>query len=148
MNTWIVVADAGRARIFETGILRDELKEVRSLVHPSSRLKTSELVSDRPGRVAKGAGHSAMEARTAAHDVEADEFAATVADELDKALERRECSDIVLVVPPRFLGRLRVRISQRVLNAVRKTLAKDLSQMSAHDLTAALGGMLTVRATA
>jgi len=143
MKTWIVIADASRARIFETGIPRDLLNEVRSLVHPGSRLKTSELVSDRPGRVAKGAGHSAMEAKTPGHDVEADQFAATLADVLDKAIETRECSALVLVVPPRFLGRLRARMSQHVLTAVTQTSSKDLTQLSAQELKTALGGLLT-----
>lgn len=138
MKTWTIVADASRARIFETNGVDNELREMRTLVHPASRLKTSDLVSDRSGRIGKPTGRAAMEARTTAHDVEADEFAAILADEMDKALEHRQCSSLVLVVPPRFLGRLRSVISHRVLNAVTKTIEKELTQCSADELAAAL----------
>lgn len=140
MRTWTVVADASRARIFETNGTKDELKEVRTLVHPASRSKTSELVSDRAGRISKGAGHSAMDARTPAHEVQANEFAAILADEMDKALEQNRCGELVLVVPPRFLGRLRSVISHRVMNAVIKTVQKELTQCSGYELAAALSG--------
>lgn len=138
MKTWTIVADASRARIFETSGMRDQFKEVRTLVHPASRLKTSELVTDQAGRLSKGPGHAAMEARTSAHDVQANEFAAIVADEMDKALEHRQCSAFVLVVPPRFLGRLRSVISHRVMNAVVKTVQKEMTQCAEYELAEAL----------
>src|SRR5258708_40338428 len=54
MTTWILIADAARARIFQKGGPGEKIAEARSLVHPGSRQKTSELVSDRPGRLGKG----------------------------------------------------------------------------------------------
>ena len=138
MKTWIVVADASRARIFEIGVVKDELREVRGFIHPASRMKTSKLVSDRAGRVNRGAGRSAMEARTCAHEVEAEHFAALLASELDKGIESRQCGAIVLVVPPRFLGRIRSGISPRAFNAVSRTILKDLTQCPVNELRAAL----------
>lgn len=146
MKTWVIVADASRARIFEVNPTKDGLQEIHAFVHPGSRMKTSELVSDRPGRVDKGPGHAAMEARTSAHDVQANEFANILALELDRAVERGECSSIMLVVPPRFLGRLRSSISHRVFNAIIKTLPKELTHCSTAELSAALAAELPASA--
>src|SRR5436305_1123553 len=116
MTTWILVADASRARIFETAGANQELCEVEALVHPESRKKTSELVNDRPGRVSRGQARSSMEAHTSPHAVEADRFAHLLAKVLDRGVERREYSSVVIVAPPHFMGLLRSAISNRVFN--------------------------------
>lgn len=48
--TWVLVADASKARIFNTTGSKEPLVEVKSMLHGESRLKVSELVSDQPGR--------------------------------------------------------------------------------------------------
>ena len=48
-TTWILVAERSRARIFTLQNRVAPLQELESLVHPQSRLKESELVSDHAG---------------------------------------------------------------------------------------------------
>ena len=45
---WVLVADSARARLLQADGPRGDLTEVQSLVHPESRMKDSQLESDRP----------------------------------------------------------------------------------------------------
>src|SRR5437867_3788202 len=67
MNSWILVSDASRARVFEVNHGRQPLRLVRELSHPKSRLKAHDLVTDNRGRMNNGIGRqkrSVMEPRT------------------------------------------------------------------------------------
>ena len=48
--TWVLVADASKARIFNTTGSKEPLVEIKGMLHGESRRKVSELVSDQPGR--------------------------------------------------------------------------------------------------
>lgn len=129
MKTWILVADASRARILSANSSDAKLREVEALVHPASRLQTSELVSDGAGRITKGLGrqvHAMMEARTPAHETEAIRFAKTLADKLKKALNDGKYSSVTLVAPPHFLGLLRQSLCERVAHTVTNAVASTL----------------------
>jgi len=54
---WIVVADSGKARIFTRARKFSELTEIETLVHPESRLKGKDLVTDRPAQVHESHAH-------------------------------------------------------------------------------------------
>jgi Protein required for attachment to host cells. len=47
--TWILIANAGEARLFANLGPNKGLKLLKKMDHPASREKASELVSDRPG---------------------------------------------------------------------------------------------------
>jgi protein required for attachment to host cells len=152
MTTWILVADAARARIFQKGGPGQKIAEVRSLVHPGSRQKTSELVSDRPGRLGKGgiggARRSAMEADTSPHEAEANQFAAILAQTLEQGIDHKEYARLVMVAPPHFLGTLRAAVSGRVAEVVTETVNQDYTHLNEKDLSAALDRHLTAAAYA
>jgi len=50
-RTWIVLADAATARVYEPRADRRDWKLVAELTHPQARAKESELGRDKPGRV-------------------------------------------------------------------------------------------------
>jgi hypothetical protein len=49
ISTWVLVADAARARIFKWSDFQGPLEEVQDLLNPEGRLKDGELASERPG---------------------------------------------------------------------------------------------------
>jgi hypothetical protein len=53
-RTWVVVANAARARLCEFDPRDGSLTELADFTHPAARRKGSDLASDRPGRAAKG----------------------------------------------------------------------------------------------
>ena len=61
-STWIIVADASRARFFEASGSSSDIFETETLTHPEGRLHEQDLTSDLPGRAydSSGEGRHAM----------------------------------------------------------------------------------------
>lgn len=143
-TTWVVVADAARARVLASqGKLRP-FGNIEQFVHGESRLRDTEQVSDRPGRSfdSFGAGRHSMEAPTEPSDQEATRFAATIAERLHKGRVDNEFDDLVLVAPPRFLGTLRKALDKESAALVRAELDKEFSQLDDEEIRRRLESVL------
>jgi len=151
MNTYILVADSGSARLLRVdgAAPKRTLAEIARLECPSARRLPQELVSDRTGRLfARGnAGMlgPASRSRSGADNdsdpriVLIDRFAASIARRLDLERRRKSFDQLVVIAAPRFLGRLRARLSAPTRALVRRELARDLLRSSdAQVLRAAL----------
>lgn len=133
--TWILLADAATARLYESQGAGRGIQLVAELSHPESRARESELVSDKPGRVKQSAGYrSAMEPHTPRKKVEMEHFARQVAKALEDGLNKKAYESLVLVTPPAFLGVLRSVLSERVLHRVSATIEKDYLHLDQTDL--------------
>jgi len=144
METWILVADASRARIFD---LQDgqRLKLVREISNPRGRARAQDLVSDEPGRLAKGKGRqvlSAMDPRTSPHEVEAKHFAAELGHALHDGQMHQRYGSLALVAPPHFLGLLRKELHPEVDKLVVSAAHSDYTHVAEHELTHHLGDTL------
>lgn len=133
---WLLVADASRARILATDAALGSLLLVKELEHPLSRLRSSELVTDGPGRSWSGPG-GAVTAYDAPHDpaqLEHERFARELAGELETGLAREDFDTLILVAPPRFLGMLRRQLAPPVARCVRAEVGRDYSLVSLSEL--------------
>jgi len=138
--TWIVVADSSRARIVQFEQPDGAMTVIRNLVHPASRLKDGELLSDRPGRVQGGPNGRKSGAKgesDSAHSKESDRFARALMKDLRDASASNTFGAIVLMAPPRFLGRLREHLGS-LESFVADSVAVDLSGVRDLDLPAAI----------
>jgi len=117
-RTCVVLADAARARIFtverkpgQGGRPAPALEERRDLINPERRLRDSEKLSDsRPGsRQATPAGpaHTVDDRRDARTDEVDRKFAVEVAREVGVVAREQDAGGILVVAPPRLLGKLR-----------------------------------------
>jgi hypothetical protein len=62
MRAWILLADAASARLYASAGRPGDWTLLREFAHPESRMRPSELLSDKPGRVKQSAGsRAAME---------------------------------------------------------------------------------------
>lgn len=140
METWVLVADQARARVF--GVLngRGQLVELGNLVHPQGRLHDGDLDADRPGRSfdSEGAGRHAMSRRHAATDQEGIRFARTVSDWLSLRHARGDFRRLVISAPPRFLGLLRDALPERVIGCVVLSLDKEMATLDTEEIRAHL----------
>lgn len=136
MGTRVLVADAARARIFSSDRQLTELVLVETIEHAAGRLRTSELVTDGPGRSSGGLGSvgSAMDAHTDPAEVEEEHFARSLAQRLAHAVSTDDVRHVVLVAPPRFLGRLRQLVPPNVRQRVSVEVTKDLTKVPPADL--------------
>jgi len=135
-NTWVVTADASRARIFSVQGKEHHLREIADLLNPEGRASERELTSDAQGRYSgrgeRMQGHSAGETSAVGHLNEA--FSREVGRYLEKARAEHQFDRLVLVAPPRFLGLLRQSLSEGVQRAVTEELGKDLSWLDTRDI--------------
>lgn len=132
--TWIVVADAARARIYATDHELAGWASVRDLVHPESRVAPGDLVSDTQGPQARRGPRSGPTFPVDAHDQERERFAGELAGALHDALVQGEYDDLVLVAPPQMMGWLRARMDKGVADRVKVEITKDYSRQPAHEV--------------
>ncbi|OWV29752.1 host attachment protein [Halomonas campaniensis] len=141
MTTYIVVADAARARIFTRDALT--LAEKESMVHAEGRLHEGDLVTDGRGDVHESmstTSRSAGEEGTATkHENEL--FAKEVAQRLYNARVGNSMEKLIMVAPPKFLGLLREKLDGPTQKLVIHSLSKDLSKASLNDIQHAVSDL-------
>lgn len=135
-TTWIVAADASRARVLQVADPEKKLVEIEDLLNPEGRLHDSEIASDNLGRWSgpDRPGGNAMQGGTGPAEHAVELFAKRVGDYLDKARNDHRYERLCLVAPPKFLGALRNALGKEVQKLVAEELPKDLSWLSARDL--------------
>lgn len=140
MPVTVIVADASRARIFSTRDTPGELSELEDLVHPESRLREQDLVTDGSGSGSDSGGHGkhSMGHEKAAQAREAELFAREVCERIDKLHRREKIHRIYLVAAPAFLGLLRSLLSKQCASLVAGEVSKNLVTHSLQDIRAHL----------
>lgn len=136
-KTFVLVADASRARLYSRTNLAPKLELVEAFEHPESRAKVMDLMADKPGRTfASGpmsAARSAKEYSTDPKDVEADKFARELGDRLAKLFDAHAFEALVIAAPAKFVGRLRATLATHHDHVSRQVVAwheKDYSLMT------------------
>lgn len=136
---WVVIADAGRARVFELdakgALVRTPIREMEAETAPSR-----ELGSDRPGRTFDG--RHAEEPSTDPHRYEKRRFADELAGFLEDARKQDLVGQLFIVAPPQMLGDLREEFSGELKKFVKAELPKDFSMLPPHQLEQHLNEIL------
>ncbi len=129
-HSWIVVADAARARIFSVDGPLAPLQALHQLVSPQAKLHDRDIGSDRPGRVhdSHGQGRHAMGTHNSPKEQDAIRFASEVVDQLEKGRAAEEFNRLILVAEPRFLGLLRKAVKPALEQMITVEIDKDLSK--------------------
>ena len=133
----VIVANASRARLFH--VHGGQLERLESLKHPESRSKGSELESDKPGRAFDDSGgggphRSGMEPPTDPHDNELRAFAREVARRASILARRGHYRDLLVVAPPRFLGRVKSELDAEVAKRIVATVSHDYTAKTEAEL--------------
>jgi protein required for attachment to host cells len=141
-TTWILVANASRARLFrERG---KSLALVETFEHEASRARVRDLMADAQGRKPNGQpGHATghrpgAEPDTDPKEVEVQKFAHELADALEDSLLEHAWERIVIMAPPHFLGLLRGVVSSQVSRRIELDLGKDYTALRPEELAAKL----------
>lgn len=141
MTTYIVVADAARARIFTRDALT--LAEQESMVHAEGRLHEGDLVTDSRGDVHESMSTTSRSAgqENSASKHENELFAKEVAQRLYSARVANSMEKLIMVAPPKFLGLLREKLDGPTQKLVIHSLSKDLSKASLTDIQHAVSDL-------
>lgn len=138
--TWIVVADASRARMIERR--GGTTTEIAAFLNPEGRAHARDIGSDANGRLPKGGSNSGA-GHAAGPDTDPVEhavgmFAKRVARSLDEARVQGRYQSLCLVAPPKMLGLLRAELSTEVSRRVTQEVAKDLTALDVPAILARL----------
>lgn len=141
--TWIVTANAGRARFFSQADATEPLEEINDMVNDAARLRTSESETDRMGPTSAGksihnTGGATPNKQYEPHQTPVERatemFAKEVAQYLEKAHLENRYGQLCLIASPQFLGILRQQLDANLESAVNRQLNKDYTHLSAQQL--------------
>jgi protein required for attachment to host cells len=142
-STWIVAANAGRARIFSEAQAGAPLEEINDMVNTAARLRTVETETDQLGqRSASKSRHnvgaatqpSGYEPNQSPAEHQTELFARNVAAFLLQSYQEGRFRQIVLIASPEFLGMLRKVLDQKVHAVVSAEINKDYTHFNAKEL--------------
>lgn len=142
-TTWIVSADAGRARIFAEQNPSKPLQEIEDMVNGAARLRDSDINTD--GTSPQSAGKSShatggalpgsgYEPQTTPEQHNAEIFAKEVSGFLLQAKNAGKFQNLALIASPKFLGQLRVALDPQLKNLVSMEINKDYTHSNAQQL--------------
>ncbi len=132
--TWILVANASLAKLYANLGPNKGLQLVKELIHPESRQKNSELVSDRSGAMSAGGGGGSMQPHTLPKQHEAKVFAQEIAQELYQGRTGNAFKRAIIVAPPAFMGMLNSVIDGPTAQLVSTRFEKDYTKCTEPEL--------------
>lgn len=133
-NTWILVADSGRARIFEMHA-DTTMIEIQDFTNSRGRFQNRELKTDSEGRFfGKSAQGNTSEPDVSPEKHEATLFAESVNKFLTDNCSPQRYEKLVIFAESQFLGLLRNKMDNQVRKLVVAELPKDLSKASVEDI--------------
>lgn len=136
-KTWLLIADAAKARIFsmqKARIFHDKnpnnLELIGAFTHENSRKKGSELTSDKMGEFGSGTFVEAMSPKL--H--EALQFAHELLHHLEIGRKEKNYRDLIIVAPPAFMGILHKHMPHEVHKLISQKIEKDYTQYEGREL--------------
>lgn len=138
-DRWLVVANSSLARIFKIE-KQHELKELKILEHPESRLHNLDLVSDKPGRDFESTGirRHALEPKVLPKRQEFAVFAKSIANYLEHAHKQGEFESLYVAASPSLLGLLRQALHPNTAKLIKGEVDKDMTQMKPQEISSHL----------
>jgi protein required for attachment to host cells len=142
-TTWIVSADAGRARIFAESDPQQPLEEVEDMISPNARARVSDINTDRLGPTSAAQSihntggatpNKQYQPAQTPEERDAEFFAKDICACLLKGMQEQRFQKLVLVAEPKFLGVLRGQLDNQLKPLVGLELNKDYSHMNGHQL--------------
>jgi protein required for attachment to host cells len=141
--TWILVANASLAKLYANLGPNKGLQLVKELIHPESRQKNAELVTDRAGAMASaGNGQGSRQPQTIPKDHEAQVFAHEIAQELYRGRAKNEYGRAIVFAPPAFMGMLNAEFDEPTAQLITDRFEKDYTKAPEPQLRERLGSCL------
>lgn len=135
IEKWVLVANSSTARVFKMETIH-KLTEIKTFVHPESRMLERDLVDSAPGDSFEswGNGRHPIEPPTKQKVTESVIFARMLSDYLQKELIEPSHFQLYIVASPNFLGILRQSLPDSILNIVTKEINKDIVRASTSEI--------------
>jgi protein required for attachment to host cells len=135
--TWIVTADSTRCRIYQLDESDKKLELIKEFTHPDAHLKKGEyLTDDKPGRYKSDAsqGGGSYSPHSDPKEVIVDNFARTIATELNRGRNAQAYKKIITVCLPHMKGLLYKHLDKHVKELISQDIEKDVMHLAPHEL--------------
>lgn len=154
--TWIITANAGRARIFEESTLTEPLQEIEDMVSPGAKQSISDIVTDQAGPTAaaksahnigsgnqapgiahnanSGAPNKQYQPAVTPVEAEAIKFAKDLSAYLTRAHHEGRFGQLVISASPQFLGTLRSVLDPHLKDVIKTEFNKDYTSVPVSQL--------------
>ena len=138
-TTYVLIADAHRARCFEREASSNLLIEQADFVAPQTRITNLPRNTDLSGAAGKGHGRTGhagtqFEPKTELPDKERSQFARELAQYVNTAVNEHRCDKLVLIATSTVLGDLKPQLNSAATLALSRTIAKDLTHYTGPEL--------------
>ena len=136
-----LVASASVAHLYSLELKKSsEPRLLKSLVHPLSRKRNSDIASDTPGKVNKDCrgGGTSLGFTSEPKEVEKDKFVKELTGALESEINHDPKIKFILIAEPRFMGRLHKHLPVKLASHVAHRITKDLTHASTKKLAYAI----------
>lgn len=138
---WVLACDGAKALVMRNKGNAERVNLILVETVASPEPPTRMLGSDREGRVYQSVGNARCKVeQTDWHEQAEEIFVAQIAGRLSNLARDENINALVLVAPPRVLGRLRKHLAPRARAAVSGELAKDIVKFEISDIEEYLSG--------
>lgn len=135
-RTWVLIADAGSARVLESDGIGKALHPVSQMTMSQDLPRSHELGDDRltRGHESVGPARHATEPKSDPHRELKRSFAKQISEHLVAAAAAKSFDRLIIVAPPVLLGDLRQELPRSVKDRTAAEIAKDLVAVADHDI--------------
>lgn len=142
-KTWILIANAFQAQLYERDGPKGELQPLESFVHPEARLKSGEIEEGTLGSTrTQGGGHTAYAPNIETKEKEQERFARQIVDHLQQGVHGNRYGSLLLFASHQMLGAIRDLLDAPTSKRVQHSAAIDLTSFSGRDLEARIAQQL------
>lgn len=151
--TWIVSANASRARFFSQQQNSEDLEEISDMINDAARLRMQELgETDRMGPTSAtksmhntggAVPNKSYQPNQTPEEHQTELFARDIVDFLRQSHQQGKFEHLTLVVSPQFLGQLRKLLSQELQSIIELEINKDYTQFSGQKLMSQIRSQMT-----
>lgn len=143
-QTWVLIADAGRARLLTTPRLAGDGHFVQLAAYDNAQALKEAQSTDRPGRAFESAttGRHAVAEYSEINKQPKREFAHHLAEIVNRGAANDDFARLMLVAPPTVMGALRSALSEEASKRLVGSLDKDLTHVGLDDLPKHLQGVV------
>lgn len=136
VRTWVLIADARRARVFESRGKGTGLTAVQGMILDAELSPSRALGTDRPGRAFESVGSArhAMENPSDLHREQKRQFAQRIARAVHERHAAKSFDRLVVVAPAVTMGDLRAALSDEVKALMAAELVADLTKTPVAEL--------------
>ncbi|WP_058534025.1 host attachment protein [Legionella saoudiensis] len=135
-TTWILTADSNRCKLYQVNKKPYQALLVKEIQHPASKLRDVELTADKSGHYQTSNGsHGAFTQQSAPKEIEIDNFARHIAEELDKGRTAQDYNHLTVIAPPHMNGLILQHINKEVKKLITQNIIKDVMHLTEQDLT-------------